>query len=323
MRIYYIILGILLFLPVPPVWAQDNPHGHVPGTLIVTVTNDTPDGHSTVGDPVTVSIYQNQKLIDTLWGTVNEEAKVVFEGIHFGENLIALASCDHEKVTFQGHSIDLNPAQTNRTTQVRVYDVSPDHSELSIITHHIIIKRGEDFLGVSEYMRLKNSSHMAIRSDKLDSNGKPVVMEVFLPRGHRDFQPTSYFAAEALVFTDNGFYDTMPVAPGEYDIQFSYLLDIDSETMDFAKEFPLPTDDLVFFIALPVAKATGLGPSSEFTMADGKVSEYYPLGPRQPGEQLKFQLTGFKLPKSDRSWIIIAVIFSHIGILIIWRLRKK
>ena len=164
---------------------------------------------------------------------------------------------------------------------------------------------------------------MAIKPDRLDSNNKPVVLRIMLPHGYKNFHSSSYFHAGALVFTENGFYDTMSMAPGEYDIQFSYNMDINSETMDFTKEFSLPTDDPIVFIALPLAEAVGLGPSSDFTMADGMNGKYYPLGLRRQGEQLKFQLTGFKLPKPDRSWIIIAVVFSHIAMLVIWRLRKK
>ena len=154
---------------------------------------------------------------------------------------------------------------------------------------------------------------MAIRSDERDRNDKPIALKIMLPSGYKNFRSSKYFITDALVFTDEGFYDTMAIAPGEYDIQFSYVLDIDAEAMEISKKFSLPTDDLILFVALPSAEAQGLGPSNEFTLADGKESQYYSLGSQKRGEELKFQLVGFEMPKTDRSWIIIAAVFGFVA----------
>ena len=303
--------------------AQDDVTGRLTATLMVAVVNGTPGGRSTVGDPVTVEIYKNEKLIDTLKSRVNEESNVIFEGLPLGETLLVVASCNHDKVVFQGHPVAMKASKTSVTTRVSVYDVSPDDSKLSVTTHHIIIKHRENYLFVSEYMRIKNSSHMAIRSDKRDNNNKPIALKIMLPSGYKNFQSLRYFFADALVFTDEGFYDTMAIAPGEYDVQFSYTLDIDAETMDFSKKVSLPTDSLIVLIAMPYVEAKGLGPSSEFTMANGKSSEYYPMGSLKRGEKVRFQLAGFELPKPDRSWIIIAIVFGLIAVLVMRRLLRK
>ena len=83
----------------------------------------------------------------------------------------------------------------------------------------------------------------------------------------------------------------------------------------------LSTDELAEL--LPVAKAEGLGPSSELTMADGIVSQYYQLGERKPGDKLEFQLVGFKVPEPDRSWIVLTVVFGVVAVIVLWRAGKR
>lgn len=221
------------------------------------------------------------------------------------------------------HPVVLGPSSAILAAGVEVYDVSDDASGLSVSNHHIIIKRGEDFIHVSEYMRLKNSSARAKTWDKVDDQNRPVALAIMLPEGYKKFHSLRYFRTDALVFTDDGFYDTAPVAPGEYDVEFSYTLAIDAETMDFVKKLSLPTDKLMLFTVLPVARAVGVGSSRELTMADGAVCQYYSLGPRQVGEELAFQLSGFELPESDSSWIIMAVVFAGVFVIALIRLRSK
>lgn len=316
-------LAAFLLTAVSTVHAQHDLDPKLTGVLVVSVVNGTPDGHSPVGDSVTVKIIRHEELFDTLQGTVGDDGKAVFTAVPLGEHLIATLVCRHEQVVFGGRNIALTPSQTHLTTQVRVYDVSTDNSTLLVTSHHISIKRIEGGIDVFEYMRLKNPTHRAITADTDSAGNKTPVMRIILPRGYRDFTSQSYFITHALTFTEQGFTDSMAVAPGEYDLKISYTLDVTTEQMEFVKQFSFPTDSIVLLAALPDAEVKGLGSATDFVMSDGQAGKYYSLGPYGSGDELKFQLSGFVLPKADRSWIIIAVVFSHIAMLVIWRMRRQ
>lgn len=315
-------LAAFLLTAVSTVHAQHDLDPKLTAVLVVSVVNGTPDGHSPVGDSVTVKIIRHEELFVTLEGTVGDDGKAVFTAVPLGEHLIATLVCRHEQVVFGGRNIALTPSQTHLTTQVRVYDVSSDNSALLVSSHHISIKRTEGGIEVSEYMRLKNPTGMAISAVADAAGNKPPVMRIILPTGYRDFASQSYFITHALTFTEQGFTDSMAVAPGEYDLKFSYVLDVAGEQMEFVKEFSLTTDSIQLFTALPNAQARGLGSATDFVMSDGRAAKYYSLGPHKSGEELRFQLSGFVLPKKDRTWIIIGVVFGHVAMLVVWRLRK-
>ena len=316
-------LATLLALNASPVSGQDTVATSPTTVLVVMVANGTPNGASTVDDPVTVDIYRENELIDTLQGRVGPEGNTVFPKVPVGQHLVAAVVCKHQKVAFEGQAIPLNPSRGHLIARVQVYDVSSDNAELSVSTHHIIIKPAAGSVLVSEYMRLTNSANRAISAGPRDDSGKPAVLTVMLPPGHKNFQTASYFHRDALVFTQDGFYDTMAVAPGKYHVQFSYTLDITDETMEFVKRFSLATNDLILFIAIPDAQAIGVGSPTQFTLSDGMASDYYSLGPQKPGEELRFQLAGLKVPRIDRSWLIMAVVFGCVGMLVIWRMWSR
>ena len=146
-----------------------------------------------------------------------------------------------------------------------------------------------------------------------------------LPVGFKDLTCSRYFQENALVITKDGFYDTMAIPPGQYDADFSYRLKIDSETIDIVKKISLPTSEFMVFSLLDKGQLQGLGNSGgEVNLADGSSAEYFSFPELKAAEQIKFQLTGFNVTKSNSNVVIIlTVIFALMALLVIWRLRGQ
>jgi hypothetical protein len=293
--------------------------------LTVQVTNGTANGGSVVGDTVTVAIYQHEKLLTTAEAVVASDNKAVFEDIPAGEHMVAVVRARHQDMMFRGRQVTLRPPGNIFSAGVQVFDVSDDKSKLSMQTHHFIIKTRPAALEITEYMQLKNSSDTAVTSKEKDSQDRPIVVQVKLPDRFRDLRISSYFEQKALVFTEWGFYDTMAVPPGEYDVGFSYTLDIDSDAMDIVKEVSLPTSSFVLFAELGQAEIKGLGQAaSEVRAANGAPMRYYKLEGLAPQEKVAFQIAGFNVSKSNLStWLILAVVTGVITLLAIFRLLSQ
>ncbi len=294
-------------------------------TLTINVTNSTANGTPTVNNEVLVTIFEQGKLTQTLKGNVDSEGKAVFENVPTGNNVTALPRIKHQNMMFNGHPIALKTGQTVFNGHVEVYEVSTDKSKLSVATHHFIIKVEADALRITEYMRLDNSSDMAITSVEKDENDKSKVIEAMLPVGFKDLTLSKYFQENALVITKDGFYDTMATPPGQYDAEFSYSLDIDSETIDIIKKISLPTSEFMVFSLLDKGRLKGLGDSKgEVNLADGSSAEYFSFSELKVAEQIKFQAVGFTVTKSNSSTsITLIVVFALIAVLVIWRLRSQ
>jgi hypothetical protein len=294
-------------------------------SLTIEVTNRTANGTPTVNDEVLVNIFEQRKPIQTLKGNVDSQGKAVFENVPTGNNITALPRVKHQNMMFNGHAVALKPGQTVFTSHVEVYEVSTDKSKLSVVTHHLIIKLNADSLRITEYMRLYNSSDMAISSAEKDENDNTKVIEVMLPEGFKDLACSRYFQQNALVITKDGFYDTMATPPGQYDTEFSYSLKIDSETINIIKKISLPTSEFMVFSLLDKGRLQGLGDSGgEVNLADGSSAEYFSFPELKAGQQIQFQAVGFNVTKSNSStFLTLVVVFVLLAILVIWRLRSQ
>ena len=291
--------------------------------LSVEVTNGTTNGHTVVGDDATLAIYEHDKLVDRLESKVGADSRVVFENIQTGEHTVAVAQVFHEGMSFSSNAIVLKAGQEQANAQVQVFDVSYDTSGLSAKTHHIILKRQDDSVLLTEYIQLVNPLDMAIGSKEKDSAGRPMVLKVPLPKGFQNFTSTSYLEPQALGFTENSFYDTMGVPPGSHEIIFSYTLEIKSDMVEITKNIFLPTANFVLFSQLGHEKIHGLGDvDGELFLTDGTLAQYYDLGDLPAGKEVKFKIAGLSTSVGNKSsWIILAVVFGVITVLAVLRLK--
>ncbi len=295
------------------------------GVLVVEVANGTAKGAAVAGDEVIVGIFENSQLLHSLNGEVAADGKAVFEDVPIGDNIVALARVKHQDMMYNGRPVVLKPTEDRHLVNVEVYDVSWDKSHLSVGAHHLIIKARSEYLDISEYMQLRNSSDMAVSSKQKDSRNREVILEIMLPEGFKNLKSMSYFEENALVVTEQGFYDTMAVPPGEYQANISYTLDISSSTMDIVKGISLPTSNLIVFAELGQAELRGLGEAGkQVTNASGAPMMYYQLSDLAPAEEVAFQIVGFNVSSSGlTTWMILSLTFGALVVLVVLRLRPK
>ena len=322
---YFVVSIFVLFFSSYICLADDANMPATKGILVVEVTNGTANGAAVVGDEVIVGIFENSQLLHSLNGELDADGKAVFEDVPVGDNIVALARAKHQDMMFNGRPVILKPTEDKHTTHIEVYDVSLDRSHLSVGAHHIIIKARSEYLEITEYLQLRNSSDMAVSSAQKDSRDKEVIVEIMLPEGFKNLKPTSYFVENALVITEKGFYDTMAVPPGEFQANFTYTLDITSSTMDIVKGITLPTSDLIVFAELGQAKLRGLDEAdNKLTNASGAPMKYYKLRGLAPPEKVAFQIVGFNVGTSASStWMILSLTFGAVVVLVVLRLRPK
>ncbi len=311
-------IAILLFACTLTSAATEN--GYI--VLTVNVTNGTTNGKPVSGDDITVSIFQHEKPVDTLHGKVGDDGKAIFTDIPRREHLVAYPKVKHQGMSFNGHAVTLKPEQRQANAGVQVFDVSYDTSYLSVVTHHLRIRQEDNSLVLSEFILLRNSSDFAITSKEKDNRDKTIVITIPLPKGFEDFTSSGYFVPEELVFTEKGFYDTMAVPPGDYQLIFSYNLEVKSPDMDIVKKISLPTSNLVIFSQLWPVVLDGLGESDgKIVRPDDGAAEYYDQGSVPTGAQIAFKIVGLSFNKGNKkSWLIIALVFGVLTILSLTRL---
>ena len=150
-------------------------------------------------------------------------------------------------------------------------------------------------------------------------------IEILLPESFTNLTMQDYFHESAIVVTEEGFYDIMASPPGEHHASFSYSLDIASDVVEITKKMSMPTAQFMVFSQLPPGNLKGLGdPAGNMTLGDGSSAEYFTVSSLERGQEVKFQLTGFSVERSQRQTVIIlSVLFGVMGLLAVKRALLK
>lgn len=316
-----LLTSVLFFFSA--VFAQED---NSPDSIIIKlkVTNATAQGSTVASDTAFITFYDNHKEIDTIEAPVDESGMAVFEYQLGKQHLLALPRVRHQDMMFSGPAVHLHASPDPIQAKVEVYDVSDDNSGLTVGVHHLIIKQMAGNILVTEFMQLKNTTDKAITSDNKDALNRSQVITISLPAGFQNFKTSKYFETQALVMTENGFYDTMAIPPGTYDAKFSYTIPITAKEMQISKKVSMPTTDVMIFSQLKSGQLQGLGtPAGNFTMEDGTPAEYFMLSKKSSGDQINISLTGLKTASSKTMIIIIAVVLLLIAPLVLIRLSPS
>ncbi len=292
--------------------------------LTVRVTNGTKNGKPVASDKVLLSIYQHEKLLQSLSSEVGQEGVATFENVPAGEHVAAVATVYHQGMSFTSGVVQLPGGRKGFSVNVKVFDVSYDNSKLSAATHHLIIKPRRSDILLTEVIELVNPTDMAISSKLRDAQGNAIVVNVPLPGGFKNFKALGFLVTKGLVFTDDGFYDTMGIPPGHHHVSFSYSIDRRGRETAVTKKLSLETANFVLFWHLGDGKIEGLGdPDGQITMTDGTIGQYYNLGALPAGAEVRFRIRGSRTDAADKtSWIVLSLVFAAVAAAALLRLRR-
>ena len=207
----------------------------------------------------------------------------------------------------------------------QVFEVSTDNSRLSAGLHRFVVRASGNSIMITEYVQVKNPTDMVITSPEKDEQGRHKVIEMFLPEGFKDLTMLHYFEDDSVTITDEGFYSFAEITPGDYQAAFSYALDIASATVEVTKNVSMPTEQFIVYSQLGAGNLHGLEVEpEEMKFADGSPAEFFRLPSQEKGAELKFELTGFTVGRSQKQTVIIlSVVFGVMGLLAVKRALLK
>ncbi len=298
--------------------AAGEPNAPSAVTLTVSVVNATAGGTSVSGDRVVVGIYEHMNPRETLEAAADEQGNAVFPDIPVGPRTVALPRARHGDIMFGGSPVLLSGGGPHVSASVRVHDVSTDRSRLVVGTHHIFVKIHGARVRVTEDMNLKNPTDRAISSDVYDEQGRPVVVAVELPAGYHGLRTSGYLEEGEVVATDGGFYDTMAMPPGEYQLTFAYDLDINGPAVPIRRPVHHPTANLIVLAELTGGLSiTGLGePQTGPHGQDGRPITFHRRSDLKGGDVVEFAVEGFRFGTSYTiQWVALGVVFAALMVM--------
>ncbi|MHC4855851.1 MAG: hypothetical protein ACYS72_05550 [Planctomycetota bacterium] len=286
-----------------------------PISIQVVVTNETGGGNPAGDAEVILTVYRDGEPVDRKEGRSDENGVCLFESVPTGQGMAVVANAKNQEMMFGSRPMSLEHAHEKMyQMHVSVYDVSSDTSVLSIGTHHFVIRVDPQGIFVDEYLQIINSSDKAVTSTEKTPDGRPIILNVYLPAGFKDVKCSKYFEEHALVITEEGFIDTMAVPPGRHDAVFTYTLEPESTTLSIAKKVGLPTKDFMVFSQLSGASIEGLNePLGQMKLNNGNPADYYSSVSLDRGSEVNFKIIGLSAPqRQDDLWIMFGIVFGAI-----------
>lgn len=206
-----------------------------------TVTNGTTGEPLSSGEPVVLSAFTadfNPSL--TMTTTLDDDGQYAFDLTMVPPDLVYLVTVEYEGISYGSEFGRIDRDQPALQLTVPVYERTTDASSVNIDQLHVILQFGEDQLQVSELYQF-SQNELAVYVGRTGDPDEGTV-HISLPEEATDVSfdrsfggMESFFPAENVIQTNDGWADTAPLRPG-------------SGTMSLLASYALPYDGNISFL---------------------------------------------------------------------------
>jgi 5-hydroxyisourate hydrolase-like protein (transthyretin family) len=218
------------------------------GVIQGQVVNKTPGTQNSVeGITVTLNIYSGNTRTDSRTAETDAEGRFQFAGLSTDPAYSYQLALTYQEAEYNS-TVQFGEGETSKEVEIAVYDATGDDSALTIPVAHMVIDIEQGNLTVWEmysfYINPEESPYTYIGSQEV-SGGRKETLRFPLPQGYADLQPVSGLMSCCVVFTAEGFSDTMAVIPGQpRNIIFSYNLKYSSSRYLLSRKMEYPVSTL-------------------------------------------------------------------------------
>lgn len=277
-----------MLAPFQAVMAQTPP---APDRVAGHVVQGTGDAEVPAGLEVTLRVIDAQgSLVDERTETIDADGTFSFA------DLPNQADNRYQLVVVYGNirrTVAVEDALNPENIDLYVYEPTDALDDVTVLTHAIIIPRVDGrsrVMGVLELVELSNiGDRTFVPNISGSSAGMPQVVLFALPKGFQELSIESDLPTGSVLETELGFALTNAVPPGEFSIMFSYAVEYDGDSFEFARTMTLGAREVR--ILMP--------PSAGIVSGDG----LSPQEDAQLGETSYRVLRGLDYPRDERMTI--------------------
>lgn len=306
-RLALLVIILLLTLPAS-VQAAEPGKGTIDGQLV----NGTKDGSSVADQKITLKTYQKDNEIGSTTTQTDAQGRFILA------NLATDASYSYQVIPYyQGaeysntEQFTFAAGETTKSVKLTVYDATISATAIKIDTAHTIIYVGQGSLAIIELFSFSNESDRTyIGSGEITATGTRRTLKLPLPDMITKLQYGGKLMSCCVLQDKDGFFDTMPVFPGNKEVAYSYEVTYGSGAYNLSREVNFPTAqyDLLLQGEGIQVKSDQLTKGDPVTI-EGAMFNRFSGTNLAPGGSLAVQLAG--LPQTNRrlvTWVVLALV---------------
>ena len=256
--ILFIIILLLVGIPTPAL-AQESGEGVISGQVL----NDTQGSVSVAGVEITLLIYINDTLADTVITITDNEGKFQFDGIN--PEHVYLIAARYLDVDYY-YPVEFESEAATAFVEIGVCDTTDSDDSIWIELTRKIVDVEEETLKITEIHWLINDGDKTyLRSDG--------VLDFTLPEGACEFEAPEQLVIDFQLLEGNMTTYLVPFPPGERQLAYAYRIP-KPDTAEFTVLLTVdyPTDNLEVLIGGEDIEAavTQLAPTEPLVTESGK-----------------------------------------------------
>ncbi len=260
------------------------------GSIAVKVTQGTQDGPAVSGGRAVIRLYEQGRLIHTMNTELDATGMAILEGIPLGSVIQPVVAYDYAGATYESIGQPMSPSDPDRLIKLKVYETTDVAPKWQISMRHVMAKRMDQHLHITEVWALKNPTDRsyigvagatsapaedAAGSDDAHNQGR-TTLTLPLPAGATHVQPGRGFSDCCVRVEDGHIINTMPLLPGTTEFRVDYLIPPEDGAFSLILTTPAPTDHLMIFLPEDDSQVTaqGLETGDPFVAGDKRFRMY-------------------------------------------------
>jgi hypothetical protein len=241
---------------------------------------------------------------------LDERGETTFADVPVIMGVIPVVRILHSGVTYQEPGEIMDPANRDRTIEVRVYDTTDQPPAWRITMRHAMVAPAKDILTINELVVVENPADRTWLGGPPDDRARRATVVLNLPPGARKVQLLGGFHGWCCTaFAEPTLSVQMPLMPGAASYRFSYEVPLQSGRAEVMLSAAAPTDRVMIFV--PAAGFTveaSQGRVSDQAGDHGESGKLMQASAMAPGQPAGVVLTALAAPAPPRSAAVPVVV---------------
>lgn len=325
-----VIIVLLLWLASAPRTAAQTPtggQGVIEGQAVMASA-----GSSASLSNLPASLFTfiaGQRQVPPAVSQTDAQGRVRFEQLNTSSNYTYTLFIKFGDTIYQSEVISFTAGRSVAQAVVKVYDVTSDDRALRLDQHHLIVDLDNQAqaLSILELYLMTNSGDRAIvGAPDSAANNKRVSFRAPLPPDALIESIEGRTPNEDIFQSGNELLDTVPIAPGQSSLVFSYKLPYQRATFAFAIGTPVTTTALNLLVAPDISVRSPRLTFQENVQAGNRQFQRYSARDLSPGTSIAVELSNLPaplIPLDVLQWLPLAAASLALAVALFIASRRK
>jgi hypothetical protein len=239
------------------------------GSLALRIIQGTKGGPAIKGEPLTVELYHQGKIIRKIDAKVDQTGVTIVEGLSLGLAFQPVVRMMHGGVEYTEVGDVMDGQHPDQQIDLTIYESTDQPPAWQVKMLHVMATPTPEGLSVMQMLAIQNPADRTYIG-KADQKGDRVTLSLPMPAGAQNVVVQGLLEHGSALTEDGRLVSTQPLQPGSAEARINYVIPASQGTAKFKVTTPAPVQNMILFLpddGSP-AKVEGLEAAGVHEMGD-------------------------------------------------------